>query len=112
MSDVFTPARRPTTSEETIKSRYQENEFGDGYEQNIRLGLNDKYSELSLTWETMNPSEGAALLTFFRAHMEASFEWRYMPFQPVRKWRVVGDPNSSAEKGLFKVQVTLREVFI
>lgn len=112
MIDVFSPSRRPTMSEETVKSRYQENEFGDGYEQNIRLGLNDKYSELSLTWEYLNETESAALLTFFRAHMETSFEWRYMPSQATKKWRVVGESRSSAEKGLYKVQATFREAVI
>ena len=54
--------------------KYFHEELNDPPKMVPRSTLNEKYSELSLTWEHLSETESAALLSFFRAHAESSFE--------------------------------------
>lgn len=66
---TFTPAIAPSpgTGEE-IELKLLSAQFGDGYTQTTRDGLNHIRKSLSLSWDLLTPSQADAILNVMRAY--------------------------------------------
>jgi phage-related protein len=65
--DTFNPPVRPSPSpENSPEFRVLEAEFGDGYTQATRDGLNHIRDVVSLRWDTLTPDQANTIETFLR----------------------------------------------
>lgn len=68
MALTFTPPIAPSPGT-TVKPTFKllKAEFGDGYTQTTRHGLNHRRRSISLTWETLTPAQAATIIDFLNA---------------------------------------------
>jgi phage-related protein len=65
---TFNPDPRPTDSDEKPEVKLKKAEFGDGYTQTSRDGLNHIREVLSLSWESLTATQAQAIYDFFKSH--------------------------------------------
>jgi phage-related protein len=97
---------------ETSKPRVRKAEFGDGYEQRIRFGLNTDLKTYPLTFKARDNTETAAIRAFLEARGGSeSFTWTPPLWGAAagqyvcEEWQITGD---SCE--LSSISATFREV--
>ena len=87
-------------------------EFGDGYTQVTRYGLNHKRKTISLTWETLTPTQASEIVTFFESH-GGDTPFYYTPSDestPI-KWTCEEWDDQRKTGGLRKVTATFEQCF-
>lgn len=110
---TFTPLRAPapgTTNKPTLKLKTAE--FGDGYTQTTRDGLNHIRRSLSVKWETLIPAEADVILNFFIAHGGDTPFW-YTPSDettPV-KWTCKEWDDTREKAGFRTITATFTQDF-
>lgn len=111
MPNTFNPPYRPKTTAPQIAVRETSNTFGDGYEQNVRDGINCVYiKQMSLTWDLLTLAQAAEIDTFFRNNAGLTFLWTLPNENTARKWRC-SEWSPSYDRGHCSFSATLREVF-
>lgn len=65
---TFTPPIAPSSTKKRPKLRLLKAEFGDGYTQTTRDGMNHQRNVIDLTWEVLTPAQADAITAFFEEH--------------------------------------------
>lgn len=99
--ETFNPPVPPspgTETETTLKLKTAQ--FGDGYTQETRDGLNHMRLKAELRWEVLLPADAATIETFFRNHGGDTPFYYALAHDTTRKWtckvwkRTRDTPNS------------------
>lgn len=87
-------------------------QFGNGYEQRQKDGINNSIQQWSVTWENINTSESNEIITAFdtAAGIEP-FLWQPPNANQVRKYKVERYDQSVLSGSLSTVSATLKQVF-
>jgi phage-related protein len=82
---AITPAYGAEKRSAPVVRRVQ---FGDGYEQRLRFGLNQNPKVLSLTWNNITETDADTIETFLDARADdgASFDWTPPAESTAYKW--------------------------
>lgn len=110
---TFRPPVAPspgTTNKPEFKTL--EADFGDGYSQAGPDGINNVRDILSLSWETLLPSEAKLITDFLRARKGAEPFWYTRSNDTVaKKWTCKEISDKAGEGGLRTVTATFRQSF-
>lgn len=116
MTATFTPPLPPSpglTDEPEVK--LLEAEFGDGYTQTTRAGLNHVRSVVALNWDLLTTNEAEAIVTFFKNKGgDTPFLYRVPGTDTAVKWTCRKWTKKAVEAtagNLWSVTATLREDF-
>lgn len=106
-------ARQPSFAvPQAVKTRVLKTQFGDGYQQRARDGINNLAREWSLRWEALTAAELATITDFLEARAGyQSFNWT--PPAGATAYMVVAETwNTSLENaGVYNLDVTFAQVF-
>jgi len=73
---LFTPVFAPSYgAQATTEYRVITNDFGDGYAQTIRDGLNNKKEMWELSWDILSVAEANSIETQLNSFAGTTFEW-------------------------------------
>ena len=88
-------------------------QFGDGYEQRTRFGLNQNPKEWSLTWQNITEANADTIETFLdaRAADGASFDWTPPDTATSYKWVCQQWDKTIPYIGRATITATFRQVF-
>jgi len=110
---TFTPARAPAPgTSRKPKIKLLTAEFGDGYTQETRDGMNHIRRTLTLTWDTLTPSQADDLSDFFVEHGGDTPFW-YTPSNestPV-KWTCKDWSDTAEKQGFRTFRATFEQSF-
>lgn len=96
----------------TSKPKLFEAEFGDGYTQTTRAGINHIRREISLEWERLLPEHSAEIADFLRSHGgDTSFYYTPSDDPAPIKWTCKEWSERRNENGLRSVSCTFIESF-
>ena len=98
--ETFT-APKPVTNGTgyTNKIRANVNEFGDGYAQVIRTGINTHEQEVTLTWAWLSAADADAIEAFLLARNGESFSYTLPSENTAKLWRCLEWTTHYVEKG-------------
>jgi phage-related protein len=110
---TFAPPRAPSPgTSNTPKVKLREADFGDGYSQPIRDGLNHIKRTLSLTWEMMTPTEADVIKNFLIARGgDQSFYWTPSDESTPVKWRCKTWGDKKEKSGFVTVTAEFEQSF-
>jgi len=97
----------------TVSYNTLEAQFGDGYSQRAKIGINNKPMKMSLKWSNINETEKDTLETFFDAH-DGGEAFLYTPpdQDASSKWIVDGEYSVVyVAYQVYNVSVSIKEVF-
>lgn len=110
---VFNPPVAPSPgTEDKPKFKLLKAEFGDGYTQIARDGVNHIRRVLALSWEVLTPTQANAIVDFMLAQGGDTPFW-YTPSDettPV-KWTCADPSMKRGEGGMRSVSLTLEQSF-
>jgi len=88
-------------------------QFGDGYEQRTRFGLNQNPKEWSLTWQNITEANADTIEAFLdaRAADGASFDWTPPDTATSYKWVCQQWDKTIPYTGRATITATFRQVF-
>lgn len=87
-------------------------EFGDGYTQRTRDGLNHSRDSLSLTWELLTPEQGRKIDAFFRERGgDRPFYYHSVLHDGPVKWTCTDYSPKIVENGFWSYSATLTQDF-
>lgn len=113
---TFSPPIAPSTkSNETVNFRLLRNEFGEGYEQVTKDGLNSVRRAFSLTFEVLTDAEVDDIMEFFITTLDGSESFTYtVPGDSqARDYRLDGDiTRNYLDGGLNEVSFKIKEAFV
>jgi len=113
MAELFAPQRGPdfglTTGHEP---RVLQADFGDGFAQRARDGINSDPLTLRLSWTNLTESEKDEIDAFLvaRGGYEA-FDWQMPTESSSRRWVCPSWSFDLVDAGVFALSATFREVF-
>ena len=111
---TFVPGVNPTFSLEDDRSpRLRETQFGDGYSQTARDGLNHDPSNVPLRWENLTLAEGAVIwdqITGFGGDEPFFYEVPF--FGEILKWTCPKYKRSWPQPGHMNIDITLKQSFV
>jgi len=107
---AIAPALGATKKRQPTQKRVQ---FGDGYEQVLRWGLNQNPAEWTLTFRNITDVEAASIENFLdnRADDGAAFNWSPPDESSTYKWRCDAWTKQIPVNGRNTITVTFRQVF-
>ena len=109
--DTFSPSIAPQSAEPSHKARTNVNNFGEGYEQDLRLGINAVYVEsMSLAWPVLDFAQATEIAAWFTDHVGKTFLWTLPGESAARKWKCDTWEPKYEDNGA-SCSATLREVF-
>jgi len=88
-------------------------QFGDGYEQRLRFGLNQNPKEWSLTWNNITEANADTIETFLNARADdgESFDWTPPDESTAYKWVCESWQKTIHYVGRATITATFRQVF-
>ena len=100
-------------SSKASQPRLQQVQFGDGYAQVIRHGLNQNPKEWSLRWQNISETDADTISTFLddRASDGASFDWTPLDTTTSYKWVCDSWTKSIPYLNRATISATFRQVF-
>lgn len=106
------PSKISLESSKKVGFRQVSAQFGDGYEQVAPLGLNNRFDTWDLTWGALSSSEKNTVETA----LNSIGTWGILTWTPCdeivqKKFRVTGDTTYQREGTLYKISLTVKEVF-
>ena len=108
---TFNPSLQPETANITEKVRENTNEFGDGYAQSVKDGINAVYVEsMELSWPVLTYAQGVEIRNFFAQNAGGTFLWTLPGEATTRKWRC-SEWRLNPARNASSMSATLREVF-
>jgi len=107
---AITPAYGATKSSAPVLRRVQ---FGDGYEQRLKFGLNQNPKEWSLTWNNITEADSDTIETFLNARADngESFDWTPPDEATAYKWVCETWQKVIPYSGRANITATFRQVF-
>lgn len=110
--ETFAPATNPSIqSSRSVGVRVNTAQFGDGYSQRSRDGLNPTARTFSAQWQALDVSDADDIEAFFERHVVDPFLW-VLPLEYVsRKWIVTDWSRAYAGGDLVSLSASLKEVF-
>jgi phage-related protein len=99
-------------AQKSSQPKIKETQFGDGYSQRIRWGLNQNPKKWSLTWE-VSETEADTIETFLnaRANDGASFDWTPPDESTSYKWTCYQWQKSIPYLNRASITATFTQVF-
>ena len=95
------------TSQPTVRNV----QFGDGYSQRLRYGLNTDIKEWNLTWENISETDSDTIETFLEARGGAEhFDWSPPDETETYKWICQQWSKQMTSAGLNQLTATFQEV--
>ncbi|MYZ46463.1 phage tail protein [Propylenella binzhouense] len=95
-----------------IKPRILKAEFGDGYTQASKDGLNHQRRIMNLTWEVLTAAQADEILAFLEAHGGTTPFLYALPGEAaIRKWTAEEWNDERLSVGLRKVTATFTQSF-
>lgn len=107
--NTFSPPINPQSVDDTVSIKYNANSFGDGYEQNVILGLNNEVIERTLNWPCLTSAQYNSILTFLQTNKGKSF---YYTVDNVTKLYKCWSWSISRTAKIINLKATFKEVFI
>jgi hypothetical protein len=107
------PSISPTYgAQKSSQPKIKETQFGDGYSQRIRWGLNQNPKKWNLTWE-VSETEADTIETFLnaRANDGASFDWTPPDDSTSYKWTCYQWQKSIPYLNRASITATFNQVF-
>jgi phage-related protein len=107
------PSISPTYgAQKSSQPKIKETQFGDGYSQRIRWGLNQNPKKWNLTWE-VSETEADTIETFLnaRANDGASFDWTPPDESTSYKWTCYQWQKSIPYLNRASITATFNQVF-
>ncbi len=90
-------------------------QYGDGYQQRLKFGLNQNPKVWNLRWNNISESDADTLEEFFNARADdcASFDWEPLDESAgtIYKFVVFNWSKNINAKGRASIQATFRQVF-
>ena len=111
--ETFQPPVPPSPgTENTPEFKLLEAEFGDGYTQTTRDGMNHIRDVLSLQWDTLTPAQAAYITGFIRRH-GGDTAFLYTPSDETTpiKWTCKEISDIRGKGGLREVKCVFRRSF-
>lgn len=109
---TFTPPVEPSPgTTERPEFRLLRAEFGDGYSQITRDGLNHNRATVSLVWEVLTRPEHDAIVSFLTARGGDETFFYTVPGEPLRKWTCAEWESNHAGAGYLSLTATLKQSF-
>lgn len=107
---AIAPAYGATKASAPVLRRVQ---FGDGYEQRLRFGLNQNPKEWSLTWNNITEADADTIEAFLDARADdgASFDWTPPGEATAYKWVCESWQKAIPYTGRATITATFRQVF-
>ena len=100
-------------AQKSSKPKMRMTQFGDGYEQRTRFGLNQNPKEWSLTWQNITEANADTIEAFLdaRAADGASFDWTPPDSATTYKWVCQQWDKTIPYTGRATITATFRQVF-
>jgi len=100
-------------AQKSSKPKMRMTQFGDGYEQRTRFGLNQNPKEWSLTWQNITEANADTIEAFLdaRAADGASFDWTPPDSATSYKWVCQQWDKTIPYTGRATITATFRQVF-
>ena len=100
-------------AQKSSKPKMRMTQFGDGYEQRTKFGLNQNPKEWSLTWQNITEANADTIETFLdaRAADGASFDWTPPDAATSYKWVCQQWDKTIPYTGRATITATFRQVF-
>ena len=100
-------------AQKSSKPKMRMTQFGDGYEQRTRFGLNQNPKEWSLTWQNITEANADTIEAFLdaRAADGASFDWTPPDTATSYKWVCQQWDKTIPYTGRATITATFRQVF-
>lgn len=73
---TFSPVNPDHEMDRSRKPRLRITEFGDGYEQVTRMGMNNNQEDISVRWTNLYLAEGTYILDFLDSRAGLPFLWQ------------------------------------
>ena len=108
------PAVTPSYgAQKTSRPRVRIAQFGDGYEQRTRFGINQNPKEWNLSWQNITEANSDSIETFLdaRAADGASFDWTPPAEATSYKWVCLEWDKQINYTGRATITATFRQVF-
>lgn len=88
-------------------------QYGNGYEQRVKDGINNMVDEISLTWSALTAAEYATLIAAFVTSNGSDYFTYTMPGDSADKKWVINGPVGRQMRGgdIFSVTMPFRQVF-
>ena len=102
---IFNPPIDPQTVDDTVSIANNSNNFGDGYEQSIILGLNSVNTERSLHWPCLSIDQLNEIETFLETNKGKTFTYNIQNVEKKFKcftWSISRSPKMISLKATFK----------
>jgi phage-related protein len=111
---TFTPPRPPgDTTTDKPEVSVLANDFGSGYVQSVADGLNNIRRVMTLTWETLVPTDFQALDSFLRARRGCEpFFWTPSDETTPILWTCKEWDNAREMGGFYRFSATFRQSFV
>lgn len=110
---TLTTTRQATLeTRRSAKPRVLVAEFGDGYSQRAKDGINSNPAEMSVVWESMTVADAKLLVKFFEDRAGAEhFYWTAPHDTTPKKWVCPDWTEEYPTRTYITIRATLREVF-
>lgn len=110
---TFSPTYRPSAgpSNYHTEPRKLRAQFGDGYDQTVREGINAVRKQVRLVWSTLTIANANALTGFFESASNEVFYYTLPDEGVPRKWEALSWDRDFTGGALGSVSVELRERF-
>ena len=108
------PAITPSYGAQKSSSpKLQVVKFGDGYEQRVKIGINQNPKEWSLSWDNITEANSDTIETFLDARADdgASFSWTPPAESTEYKWVCPEWNKTIPYTGRATITATFRQVF-
>lgn len=109
---TFAPSVNPAFDiEDNRQPRLKKTEFGDGYTQRSRDGLNHDAKAVDLTWKNISVAEGEPIFAFFEARGGDEAFFYDVPFIGLVKWTAEAYKRNFTDPDTMSIAVSLKECF-
>lgn len=92
-------------------------EFGSGYSQVVKIGINDKKEKISISWQGISATERNDIITFLDtigAHTH--FDWQPPNSSVSKKWRLIANDAAYMEQtatgNFYDVVIQVERVYV